>query len=506
MESYGIDFGTTNTRVAYFNGEEIRILPFEDEKGSTVYHIPSIVGYKNGEATAFGYEALRKNDLSICKSIKWLLDKDDPVDIGGFILEPAQVAFDFFAFLKEAIEKLGFPEEYLSNTSLTIPVNFTYAARERLIYALKKAGIGIQHVFHEPIAALYCDARSRQMPGTSAVFDWGGGTLDIAVVRLNESWAQVLAFDGLKVGGDDFDRLIIEKALADFALKYPGLPVTSQQILTARGTELKLIAEKAKKSLSTSKEKNITRADLLPSYTLDFLVKREDFEAWTESYINQAIACLEGVIYNAGITNPVLTHLLVSGGTCHIPAIQTRIKQEFGVSRVVSTLRASGKGEAERDIANATAMGAALLCAFGGQPVFTRDIGIRMADATSEEDLFYPVYRTGEVIEFDKTLRESFFITDPGMGVARLLICDRLGGNLRQRGGSLKRIITVPVDKNESHLEVIFSIDRGLVLNIKASGRIARCSDKEGSCKITDLAVGFKIPPYELKEGVKYAV
>jgi len=506
MESYGIDFGTTNTRVAYFDGEEIRMLPFEDEKGRAVHHIPSMVGYKNGEAAAFGYEALRRNDLKICKSIKWLIDKDGPVEIDGHILEPIQIAFDFFVFLKETIKKLGFPEEYLSNTSLTIPVNFTYKARERLTYAIKKAGIDIQRVFHEPIAALYCDARSRQMPGTSAVFDWGGGTLDIAVVRLNESWAQVLAFDGLKVGGDDFDRLIIEKALADFALKYHELPVTSQQILTARGTELKLIAEKAKKSLSASKEENITRANLIASYTLDFPLKREDFEAWTESYINQAIACLEGVIYNAGITSPVLTHLLVSGGTCHIPAIQTKIKQKFGVSRIVSTLHAPGKGEAERDIANATAMGAALLCAFGGQPVFTRDVGIRMADSTSEEDLFYPVYRAGEVIEFDKSRKESLFITDPSTGIARLLICDRLEGNLRQKGGSLKRIITVPVDKNERHLEVVFSIDRGLVLDIKASGRIARCSDKEGSCKITDLAVGFKIPPYELNEGVKYAV
>jgi molecular chaperone DnaK (HSP70) len=499
---FGIDFGTTNTRIAFFDGEKVIMVPVKDKRGMS-YQIPSVVGYKNGKPLRFGYDAIiDSSELVLCKSIKWLMDKDDTVDIGGYLVEPTDIAVDFFRYIKSVIKESGLPLECLENTALTLPVNYSYKARERLCKAFDKAGINIKYIFHEPIAALYCDANFRRMPGVSGVFDWGGGTLDIAAVRLQESWAQVLALDGLKVGGDNFDDLIMEKALFEFAKMYPDLPLTPQQLMEhhQRGPELRLLAENAKKGLSKNTEEFIGRGNLLPGYSLEYRLMRQEFENWIWLDIERALACLKRVIRSSGISEGVLTHLLMSGGTCNIPLVQLRLKQEFGPDRVVTSLRSNRGSVPENDVANATAIGAAILPSFGSRPVFARDIGVRMVDATTNEDVFYTVFQKGNPVEIEKPHTERFFITNPGIGVARLLLCDRLDADL-ETGGKLKKILTIPVDKNEIWLNVTFTLTRHLSLKVEASGRIAHAKRMESQCNLTDVALGFKIPI--IKEGLE---
>ena len=486
---YGIDFGTTNTRIAYFDGANVSVVPVRSKSGLE-YQIPSVVGYKDGRAVAFGREALQRDDLVVVDSIKWRLDSDDPIDIEGYLIKPEQVAYDYFKYIVSVVEKSDRPVVALARTAVTVPVNYSYSSRNTLITTMRKAGIGVERVYHEPIAALYCDASYRKMPGISAVFDWGGGTLDVAVVRYGGGWAQVLALEGMKRGGDDFDLLLRDKAVSNFYNSNRNIPVKPEQLIRhpRLGFELRLLAEEAKKDLSRGKDTSLTRINLFKGLSLEYHVKRDDFEKMIEPDVARALSILERTVRSAGFTEAMLTHILMAGGTCNIPFVQSYIKQAFGFDRVLNSLQEE-EGTSMGDIANATAIGAVLLYNSNAKPVFARDIGVRLSDGTGDQDRFYPIFRGGEIITINPK-KESFFVANTDSGVARLLICDRLRDD-QDHQGTLKKILPVPVDRKEKNINVTFTMNRDLSLTVESTGVIAKSKD----CRvhITDLAVGFRM-------------
>lgn len=488
---YGIDFGTTNTRIAYFDGNKASIVPATGNWGKD-YQIPSVVGIKNGKAVAFGREALIRDDVSKIHSIKWIIDREDPLEIEGHLVNPIDIITEYFKYIVRVVEQSARPKDVLANTAVTVPVKYSYRARESLTEALSRAGIGLRQYYHEPIAALYCDANFRRMPGVSAVLDWGGGTLDVAVVRYSNSWVQVLALEGIKRGGDDFDLMLMEKAMNKFFHDYPNIPVSPEQMLDNKkiGSSLKIIVEDAKKDLSRNRQATISRSKLFKDFPLYYDITRDEFEDMIEPDIRAAISSLKRSIKSAGCTDGIITHILMSGGTCNIPVVQSLVKEEYGFDRVINTLKIDSDNP-EGDIANATAIGAAMMLSTGVRPVFVRDIGVRMADVTSQDDRFYTVFNGGDEISFG-TRNENFFIANPYGGVARLLICDRLKGDINSPQGTLKKILTVPVDRKETQINVNFNITPHLALRVDAGGVIAKSSGS--STVITDLAVGFKVP------------
>lgn len=488
---YGIDFGTTNTRIAYFDGNKTSIVPATGNWGKD-YQIPSVVGIKDGKAVAFGREALIRDGVSKIHSIKWIIDREDPLEIEGFLVQPLDIITEFFRYIVRVVEQSARPKDVLANTAVTVPVKYSYRARENLTKALSRAGIGLKQFYHEPIAALYCDASFRRMPGVSAVLDWGGGTLDVAVVRYSNSWVQVLAMEGIKRGGDDFDMMLLERAINKFFYEYPDIPVSPEQLIENKkiGSGLKIIVEDAKKDLSRIQQVTISRSKLFKDYPLYFDITRQDFENMIEPDIRAAISALKRSVKSAGCTDGIITHILMSGGTCNIPVVQALVKEEYGFDRVINTLRIDNNNP-EGDIANATAIGAAMMLSSGVKPVFVRDIGVRMADVTSQEDRFYTVFNGGDDISTGSRI-ENFFIANPYGGVARLLICDRLKSDINSPQGTLKKILTVPVDRKETSINVNFTITPHLALKVDASGIIAKSSGS--STVITDLAVGFMVP------------
>jgi molecular chaperone DnaK (HSP70) len=491
--AFGIDFGTTNTRVAYYDGERLRIVPFVTPSGQ-FYQLPTLISYKDGTVAAVGPEA-RKNGTLPSRSIKWLLDQNKEVEIDGGAREPVEIVADFFRHLRRMVRE-SVKGEPFDRAALTIPVHYPPNARKNLQEACRIAGIEVTHFFFEPIAAIYCSLVADQVVGATAVFDWGGGSLDIATVQIRDGVALTRQIDGWHRGGTDFDRLICQQALDDFLLTNPQPGFSAEAILDRMkmGRDLKLLAELAKIQLSKQSKASLNYIGFLGGKNLDCTLTRAEFDDLIASDVISAMTRLEQALSAADISPKLLARMFLSGGTCNIPAVRDRLAAEIAGNRIVdklqlpANLKMPGSLGGLEDIGNATALGAALLAVNGSGPVLANSIGVRLADSMGDQ--FYPVFRAGEDVSFN-TKKERFFVSDASAGVGRLLVCDQ-DDPVRQPSGRMLRVIAVPIHRQETWIDVSFTIDKFLVLRVEATGR--KDVSRAQPALIQNLKLGFRIP------------
>jgi molecular chaperone DnaK len=491
--AFGIDFGTTNTRVAYYDGERLRLIPFVLQ-GVQYYQLPTLVSYANGNVAAVGPDARRQGTLP-AKPIKWLLGEAGPIEVEGGIREPVEIAADFFRHLRRLVGE-SIKAEPLTRAAVTIPVHYPPKAREHLQEACALAGIEITHFFFEPIAAIYCSLATNPVSGVTAVFDWGGGSLDIATVQIRDGIALTQQVDGWHRGGTDFDCLICEQALNDFLLANPLPGYTAQLILDRMkpGRDLKLRAETVKIQLSKQAQTSLTYGGFLAGKNLSYGLSRTHFNDLIEDDVRSGLTRLDQSLRSSGVTPKVLARLFLSGGTCNIPAVRDRLAAEVAGNRMVDRLQLPdrlkfpGSSGGLDDIGNATAMGAALLAVHVTEPVFASSIGVRLADASGDQ--FYAVFKAGDTVSFNPKV-ERLFVSDASSGVARLLICDQ-DDPVRQPQGRLLRVVPVPIHRQENWLDVTFTLDRHLVLRVGATGR--KETFRGDPTLVQNLNLGFRIP------------
>lgn len=504
--AFGVDFGTTNTRVAYYDGRKLQMIPIFDERGGSSYGLPTAVAYEDGRPVAFGQAALdgRRGALPP-QSIKWLLDRDGPVEVGGRALDPVTMAADFFGHLRALVAK-AVPSTPMDRVAMTIPVHFPPRARDNLRQACALAGVQVAHFYFEPVAALYCNLVARKTSGVAAVFDWGGGSLDIATLKLEDGVAWTRRVEGWHRGGEHFDELICLQAIEALLRARDELPFTAEEILaTPKGRQLRRRAELLKiLKLSRGSSDVLRYSGLIGNIDVDFPLTAEAFEEWIDQTVAEAVGRLKRALHDTGITPGLLARLFLSGGTCNIPAVQKRLGAQIAGDRLVTaiaippTLRADSGGL--DDIGNATALGAALLAIYGTRPVFATDVGVRLAHAWDDHDAFYPIFRAGERVTYEPR-RERFFVSDARSEVARLLVCDRPDSHALPQG-RLLRVIPVPIHRDESWLHVEFTVDPHLVLRVSASGRVAR-AQPDGPVWIPDLNLGFEVPEVAVAKEVQ---
>lgn len=221
--------------------------------------------------------------------------------------------------------------ESVNDAVITVPANFTDAQRQATKEAGRIAGLNVLRLINEPTAAALAYGFGRNQDQLICVFDFGGGTFDVSILRIHDEVFEVLASDGdYFLGGDDLDRALAEVLAAECNRTLRFDPRQDPVLMM----KLMMGAEAIKRHLSENDaaEGEIDGIDLPDGSTgsLPFALTREQFEELTAGYINRTIEVTRQVIAQAGLVPTDISDVLCVGGSTRIPTVRQRLAETFG--------------------------------------------------------------------------------------------------------------------------------------------------------------------------------
>ncbi len=316
----GIDLGTTNSEIAAFSGDQVRIL--RSPQGAAM--LPSCVGLGPAGEVLVGEPA--RNQLLIypertIRSIKRKMGSAETVKLGDQAFTPQEISALILRELAGwASRQL---EQPVKRAVITVPAYFSDAQRQATREAGALAGLEVLRILNEPTAASLAygfGAKSRQR---TLIYDLGGGTFDVSLVNLEGEVTEVLASHGNNhLGGDDFDQLILEWMLEEFQKQHK---VDLRQGHDKALARLRWAAEDAKKELSFEPYTRIRQESLAKSkgkpLHLDLELSRREFEAMIRPLLQQTLASVSTALKSAGMTPSDLDAVLLVGGSTRIPLV-----------------------------------------------------------------------------------------------------------------------------------------------------------------------------------------
>jgi molecular chaperone DnaK/molecular chaperone HscA len=344
----GIDLGTTNSLVAYMEGETPTVIPGED--GDRL--VPSVVAWTD-DGVAVGNAArttLLSDAASAVYSAKRLMGRDIDdvqdelklfpfkladglkagevlkVSVGGLLLTPPEISAYVLMQLKKNAER--FFGAAVTKAVITVPAYFNDAQRQATKDAGRIAGLEVLRLVNEPTAAALAYGLDKNKDGVIAVYDFGGGTFDISILKLHEGIFEVIATGGdTHLGGDDIDNLLIAIALDDIAGDLgEDVRGNGEAVQAVR----KAVIE-AKIALSANEA---ARLDVtLPSgkrYSRE--ISREQFEGLIAGVIARTAAPCKQALKDAGIEPAAIDEVVLVGGSTRIPAVRRLVDEVFGLS------------------------------------------------------------------------------------------------------------------------------------------------------------------------------
>ena len=347
----GIDLGTTNSCVAYYDGKEAKVIANKEGRNTT----PSVVAFTDKGEILVGEPAKRQaitNPEKTIYSVKRIMgmmcnDKEAAnakdkvqykivdnngacaVEIDGKKYTPQEISAKVLSKLKEDAE--SFLGEEVTEAVITVPAYFNDSQRKATQEAGKIAGLNVLRIINEPTAASLAYGLDKKGEETILVYDLGGGTFDVTVLEIGDGTFQVLSTDGNAfLGGDDFDNRIIEWLVSEFKADN-GIDLSQDKMAMQR---LKDAAETAKKELSSKTETEIN----LPFITADatgpkHLVKslsRAKFEAMIDDLLKETLKHIDTALNDADISKSDIQEIVMVGGSTRIPKVQELVSEYFG--------------------------------------------------------------------------------------------------------------------------------------------------------------------------------
>ncbi len=333
----GIDLGTTHSLVASVRSGVAECLP--DDQGRVL--LPSVVRYAADGKRQIGYEALAhvatdaQNTISSVKRFmgRSLKDVKDAaglpysfVDHKGMLglqtqageKSPVEVSADILATLRFRAEDTF--NDDLFAAVITVPAYFDDAQRQATKDAAKLAGLNVLRLINEPTAAAIAYGLDNASEGVYAIYDLGGGTFDISILRLTQGVFEVVATGGdSSLGGDDYDQ-----ALADWALAKAGIAAGSPHDKAA----IKMAARACKEALSAAKSASLS-ADLAGA-AIQLDVDQLTFEQITAGLTARTMGAVKKALRDAKLKTTDVQGVVMVGGSTRMPQVRRAVADFFG--------------------------------------------------------------------------------------------------------------------------------------------------------------------------------
>jgi len=331
----GIDLGTTNSLVAALRSGVTA--PLADADGQVI--LPSVVRYHADrvEVGACAKRAAAADPFNTISSVKRLMGRGlaDVKQLGEqlpyrfrqaesqmpFIetvqgaKSPVEISAEILRALRERAEATLGGE--LVGAVITVPAYFDDAQRQATKDAARLAGLNVLRLLNEPTAAAVAYGLDRQAEGVVAIYDLGGGTFDISILRLTKGVFEVLATGGdTALGGDDFDH-----AVADWILQQAGV---SEDLAPGEQRELLKIACDAKERLSVDETVQVAYAGWAGE------LHRETFDALIEPLIARSLRSCRRAVRDSGVELDEITAVVMVGGSTRVPKVRSSVGQLFG--------------------------------------------------------------------------------------------------------------------------------------------------------------------------------
>ena len=341
----GIDLGTTHSLVASVRNGVAECLP--DDQGRVL--LPSAVRYLEGDRRQIGFDAVAaraQDPANTITSVKRLMGRGladianrDAMSYrigsgdGGMVKvqtlagekSPVEISAEILATLRYRAQDT-FDDDELYGAVITVPAYFDEGQRQATKDAAQLAGLNVLRLISEPTAAAIAYGLDNASEGVYAVYDLGGGTFDISILRLTQGVFEVIATGGdSALGGDDYDH-----ALADFVLAQTGLQAVSDADKAAL-----LVAARAAKEALTDSPSTIFKADVAGK-TISFELAREQFYAATQPLTDRTIAVVRKALRDAKLKPEELQGIVLVGGSTRMPQVRRAVADFFGREPLVN--------------------------------------------------------------------------------------------------------------------------------------------------------------------------
>jgi molecular chaperone DnaK len=353
-KAVGIDLGTTNSVIALLDATDSRLLTGRDEQGRMTF--PSVVGYHpelRRLVAGRAAQALRTSATLPLSSVKRHMGLDRRFSLGPESLTPPEASAHVLRLLRDMLARtLDEPRRLLDSAVLTMPAYFNHNQIEATRRAGELAGFEVVELLHEPTAAaIYYSWVENHGDATYLVYDLGGGTFDVSVIRRRLDDYEVLGVSGDPfLGGDDFDRLLASHLLEAASWTEDRRQRTEDRgriaslfdLTTAEGAvnfaRLVQVAEGIKIDLTETErvERYVPGLVVDPSGTridLEAVVERDTFNRLIREKVDRTIDCCHEALARAkeraGVRLGAIDHVVLVGGSSRVPLVRETVRAAF---------------------------------------------------------------------------------------------------------------------------------------------------------------------------------